>query len=212
MQIKITSLLILWCLICTGIIVPVCAQTNRFDQITQACGLTSEDITKISSGQIIFKQATKTADEQLFLSGFFLLQTTCDEFEKVIKEGNIINTSKSALAITEMYPVLGQTNIQPVIEKCMTEEAAIIYKNAAPGLTLNLSKDEISQFTSLTLETDNAKAGITPRVTQDLFTRAESYRLSGLFGVAPYAGNPGKLPSPMKSGPPPCAFPIFSQG
>lgn len=158
-----------------------------FDEVASKTGLSPTEKDRLLSGQMVFKSSSKTKPNQLFLSCFFILDSTLAEFQKEIRAGRIINTSQSALAASGVVTNLTAGDIDLVIGKSFTPEEAARYKNASPGVSLNLSKDEIALFNAVTPDGLKLDAAIAPVLAKILQTRLGNYRMSGITAIAPYA-------------------------
>lgn len=165
---------------------PAQAVPPSLEDISKRCGLDSQELERLRSGEIIYQSAPDTRANQLFVSAFFLLQTPLADFESQIRAGRIINTSQSALASTPIQKQILPQDITPILDKTLTDQESQRYLDAAPGVSLNLSPEEISRLQSIKPGPTPLRESMIVALDEILSKRLNEYFLSGIKGLPPY--------------------------
>ncbi|MDK3159892.1 hypothetical protein QPK87_25500 [Kamptonema cortianum] len=161
------------------------------ESVAKRASLTDADLARMRQGQVVYRNASGTRPNQLFVSAFFLQKHPLADFEAQIRAGRIVNTAQSALAATAVESALSNTTIADILNRTLTDDEAQRYQNAAPGLSLNLSTDELSLFQSVKSGDTPLKETIAPILSGILEKRYNDYLTGGCKAIAPYARSSG---------------------
>ncbi len=189
MKIFVLTSLVVLALCFTG----VRAETPTPAQVATTLGFNAAEIERIKGGEIVSKALKEGSDKELagVLAAFF--QKPVAELAGVALEGKMLESDPTIRAYRAWEPEDSADKAFADVGLDEKENGeAQIFLLAAAGSKLNLSAVEIGQFKNLKPEQVNAE------LRAMLKARYETYRQSGLKGIAPYARGGKKTASPAE--------------
>jgi hypothetical protein len=168
-------------LLCLGW--PAAAQPTA-DQILSAVGLSADDKQRVLNGEFVTTTLPPVSDRDLAVAVAFLVKTSPDALSRQVIEGGLI-TSDAQVKAYSLFKNPGSPSDLAGLRITPPEAKAL---GAKRGSDLNLSAAEISAFNALAAGDQQATQR---QLQQMLLKRYQSYRASGLSGIAPYARGDG---------------------
>ena len=158
---------------------PVWAQPSAAEVLSEM-GWSADDQQRILKGEFVTNDVPGTSDRDLSLSIGFLVKTSPAELSEQIIAGNIIGTDPQVEASGEFQ---GAGSLADLARLQIGTKTSQAFLNARPGEALNLSSGEIAAFDALG---GGGSQDVLAQLRQMLLDRFQTYKASGLAGIAPY--------------------------
>jgi len=160
------------------------------EQVLTDAGLSAGDRQSVMSGQFVNVSAQGVSERDLAFAIAFLVKTPPEALAKQIVAGELVTADQQVKAFGE---ISGEGSLADFAKLTLTADEAKALASAKPGGKLNLSAAEIAAFKGI--------AGGAPQAVQEqlrkmLLARYQTYRASGLAGIAPYDRGDGQKGDP----------------
>ena len=150
------------------------------DQVLTDVGLSPDDKQRVLQGEFVSADVGAVSDRDLAFAIAFLVKTSPDNLVRKIVAGELVSADDE---VKEFGVISPAGTLGDFAKLDISNQAAQDLTGAKAGESLNLSASEISAFAIL-------RGGTTHSVQQQLYrmllARYQSYRASGLGGIAPY--------------------------
>jgi hypothetical protein len=162
------------------------------DQVLTDMGFSAGDKQRVLNGEFITRDGTAVSERDLSVVMAFLVKTSPDNLSKQIVAGKLITADSQVQAYGKFSPAGSLTDLAGLQ---ITGAVAQTLVNARAGESLNLSSAEIAAFNALQGSTSLQQAA-QAQLRQTLLARYQSYRASGLEGIASYDRGNGSVSNP----------------
>jgi hypothetical protein len=151
------------------------------DQLLADAGLSADDKQRVLNGEFVTADAKAVSDRDLAVTMVFMVKTSPDALSKQVVAGSLV----TADAQVQAYALFKSPGSLPDVAglRIPSDEATAL-AGAKPGSAFNLSAAEIKAFNGLPAGNQQA---VQRQLQQMLLQRYQTYRASGLAGIAPYA-------------------------
>jgi hypothetical protein len=191
----LTACMLLTLLLSGSLVVAQAPAVPTPDELAQALGFSQAEIGLIKGGEIVTKPLKGESDKELAGVVAVLFKRPVGEVVAGAMQGKMLETDKKIRAFHGWQPDESADKAFADLRLSASDaEEAALFADASAGSKLNLSKAEIRHFKGV--NPDPVTVSIALR--EMLKARYESYRKSGLAGIAPYARGWFKESSPSK--------------
>jgi hypothetical protein len=170
---------------------PLWAQPSA-DQVLADMGFSAGDKQRVLNGEFIMRDGTAVSERDLSVMMAFLVKTSPDNLSKQIVAGKLITSDSQVQAYGKFSPAGNLTDLAGLQISGAVAQTLV---NARAGESLNLSSAEIAAFIALQGST-NLQQAAQAQLRKTLLARYQSYRASGLEGIASYDRGNGSVSNP----------------
>ena len=162
-------------------------------EVAKALGFTDSEVAQIQAGEIVSKDLNEGSDKELAGVVAVFFKKPVSELVEIALQGKMLETDKNIRAFHVWKPDASADEAFAGLKLDAAEsDEAGIFSRASAGGKLNLSTAEIAQFR----KTKPEPAAVSAELRAMLKARYDSYRKSGLSGIAPYARGGSKTATP----------------
>ena len=160
------------------------------DEVLANAGLTAADKQSVLSGQFVNVSVGAVSERDLSFAIVFLVKKAPEELAKKLIAGELITSDAQVKAYGKLSAA---GSLEDFAKLTITSDEAKVLSSAKAGERLNLSASEIAAFNALAGGTTQA---IQQQLWRVLLARYQTYRASGLEGIAPYDRGDGRTRDP----------------
>jgi len=160
------------------------------EEVLANAGLTAADKQSVLSGQFVNVSVGAVSERDLSFTIVFLVKKAPEELAKKLIAGELITSDAQVKAYGKLSAA---GSLEDFAKLTITSDEAKALSSAKAGERLNLSASEIAAFKALAGGTTQA---IQQQLWRVLLARHQTYRASGLEGIAPYDRGDGRTRDP----------------
>jgi hypothetical protein len=155
------------------------AQPNA-EQLLTEMGFSAQEKQRVLNGEFVTAKIGAVSDRDLSFAVAFLVKTSPEELSKQVIDGQLIADD----AQVKQHGMLGAPgSLRDLSGLTITDEEARALVRAGPGDGMNRSTEEQASFKALRGQSTQA---VLEQLQRMLLARYQSYRASGLNGIATY--------------------------
>jgi hypothetical protein len=150
------------------------------DQVLTEMGFSAQEKQRVLDGEFVTSKIGAVSDRDLSFAVAFIVKASPEELSKQVLDGRLITDDVQVKA----YGMLGSPgSLAEFAKLTITDDEARALVRAEPGDGMNRSREEHASFNALRGKSTQA---VLEQLKATLLTRYQSYRASGLNGIASY--------------------------
>jgi len=160
------------------------------EQVLTDAGLSAGDRQSVMGGQFVNVSAQGVSERDLAFAIAFLVKTPPETLAKQIVAGELVTADEQVKAYGE---ISGEGSLADFAKLTLTGDEARALAGAKAGGKLNLSASEIAAFKAIG---GGAGQAVQEQLRRMLLARYQTYRATGLAGIAAYDRGGGRTSDP----------------